>query len=428
MNLDNLKAVARRLGRRLVEYGELKREYEVTRVSYSNRNSIILFKVSGLDNVVLYSNLFTTRRDIVSLLGLPTVEDAYYAIKKAQQKTPVLEYVDFSERFVEAEVDLSKLPFLKYYREDGGYYLTSSIYIACYEEICNSSYHRTMYLGKNKAVLRIVPRHLHYILAKYFERGKDAPVAMVLGLDSYHEIAAATSPPLGVFEVRVGANLGGDHRVVKTPKYGIPVPASASIVVEGVISRDERAFEGSFVDVLMLVDEVREQPVFVAENVYFSKDQPVLVHAIVPGLWEHQLLMGFPREAEIYVELKRVVPCVKAVRLTEGGSSWLHGIISVSRECSEGDAKLAALVAISAHPSIKHVVVVDEDIDVDDPFMVEWAIATRMKGGSDIEVLRDVRGSTLEPRGKGGIGDKVIVLAIAPRSEPYEKYRRVGIP
>jgi len=138
--------------------------------------------------------------------------------------------------------------------------------------------------------------------------------------------------------------------------------------------------------------------------------------------------MGLPREAHMYVELKRVVPCVKTVRLTEAGGMWLHAVVSVTRKCSEGDAKLAGITAISAHPSIKHVVVVDEDIDVDDPNMVEWAIATRMKGGDDIHIIRDIRGSTLEPRSRDGIGDKVVFLAITPRNEPYEKYKRVEIP
>ncbi|MEM2024814.1 MAG: UbiD family decarboxylase, partial [Desulfurococcaceae archaeon] len=152
------------------------------------------------------------------------------------------------------------------------------------------------------------------------------------------------------------------------------------------------------------------------------------VHSIVPGLWEHQLLMGFPREAKIFVELKRVVPCIKGVRLTEGGFTWLHAVVSVGRDCTEGDAKLAGIATISAHPSVKHVVVVDDDINLEDPVAIEWAIATRSRGSEDIVVLRDFRGSSLDPRGSDGTGDKVIVLALRPRGDPLEKYKRVEIP
>lgn len=91
-----------------------------------------------------------------------------------------------------------------------------------------------------------------------------------------------------------------------------------------------------------------------------------------------------------------------------------------------GEARLAAFAAITAHPSVKHVFIVDEDIDVDNPLEVEWAIATRLKGGDDIIVLKNVKGSTLEPRSRDGVGDKVIFLAVKPFNEPWEKYRRVA--
>lgn len=428
MNLDELLRYAQMLGKGVYEAGVVKPEYEVTRIGYHNRDRLVLARVEGREKLPVYVNIMSRREDLIRLLGAKDLEEAYYRVERALGAPRSLEAVEFDGHFEEVGVDLNILPFIKYYEEDGGEYLTSSVYIACYENICNASFHRTMYLSRETATLRIVPRHLHYLISRYAERGRDAPVAMVLGLDPLQELACAMSPPLGVFEVEVGASLGGERRVVKTPKYNIPVPANASVVVEGVISRELVAREGPFVDMLMLADIARDQPVFIAERMYISKHKPPTVHAIVPGLWEHQLLMGFPREAHMYVELKRVAPCVKAVRLTEGGSMWLHGVIAVSRSCSEGDARLAALAAISAHPSVKHIVVVDDDIDIDDPQMIEWAIATRTKAGEDVIVLRDVRGSTLEPRSRDGVGDKLIIVAIAPRNEPFERYRRVRIP
>lgn len=428
MNINCLREISATLNKEIADRGIVEREYDATRLSYTSRDTISVFRLKGLDGFLLYSNLLTRRKDIVSLLGVRSLEEAYNKVERAQAQPSQLEWVSFDDHFTEVELDLSKLPFIKFYREDGGYYLTSSIYIACFNSICNSSFHRTMYLSRERAVLRIVPRHLNFIISKYFERNRDAPVAMILGVDPLQEIAAATSPGLGVFELSVGAALGGERKVAKTPNYGIPVPANASIVIEGVISQSERAIEGPFTDMLMLLDKAREQPVFIAEHIYASKSTPLLVHSIVPGLWEHQLLMGFPRETSIYIELKRAVPCVKEVKLTEGGFTWLHAVVSVSKECTEGDARLAGIVTVSAHPSVKHVIVVDDDINVEDPLDIEWAVATRTKGGRDVIVLENVRGSSLDPRGVDNIGDKVIVLAIRPRSEPYEKYKRVEIP
>jgi UbiD family decarboxylase len=429
VDLRDLLHIAEITGKEVFDAGYTSREYMVTRLSYENRNKLVLFRVSDiLDDTVLFSNIITSRRDIQLILGTSTLEEAYARLLEAINSPRELETVKFEDFFVEVDLDLSKLPFIKYYKEDGGYYLTSSVYIACYESTCNASFHRTMYLSKDRAVLRIVPRHLHYIVTKHSEKGRDTPVALVLGLSPLQELASAMSPPLGVFEVSVGAAMTNDSRVVKTPRYGIPVPAEASIIVEGVISRTERALEGPFTDMLMLVDSVREQPVFIGEHMYVARQSSRVVHAIVPGLWEHQLLMGFPRESQVYVEAKRVVPCVNAVRLTEGGSMWLHVVIAVSDKCSYADAKLAALAAIAAHPSVKHVVVVDDDIDIDDLTMIEWAIATRCKGGEDILIVPSVRGSTLDPRSRDGVSDKVVLIAIKPRSEPSAKFVRVKVP
>jgi len=428
VDLQTLLRLTQITGKQVLDMGIINREYLVTKLSYENRDKLVVFKVDGiLEDTILFSNIVTSRRDIQLLLGAKTLEEAYVKLLKAVNSPQVLETVEFNEYFIEVDLDLNKLPFLKYYKEDGALYLTSSVYIACYEYICNASFHRTMQLSKDRAVLRIVPRHLHYIISKYSEQQKDTPVALVLGLTPLQELAAAMSPPLGVFEVSVGAALTGNNKIVKTPYYNIPVPVEASIIVEGVISRTETALEGPFTDILMLVDAVREQPVFIAKHLYISRKTPRVVHAIVPGLWEHQLLMGFPREAQIYVETKRVVPCVSAVRLTEGGSTWLHAVISVSEKCSYSDAKLAALATIAAHPSIKHIIIVDDDVNVDDPLMVEWAIATRCRGGEDIFIIPNIRGSTLDPRSSDGVGDKVVVMAIKPRNEPASKYRRAKV-
>ncbi|MGC8953290.1 MAG: UbiD family decarboxylase [Desulfurococcus sp.] len=426
MDLKAVEKLAGFLNKEILDLGTVNPEYTVTRAAWRNRDKVIVFRVKGREWVTGYSNLVTRRHDIYRLFNVRSDEELYRLMEKALNNPIHLEKDDFEKYFKRVDGLLDTLPFIKYYREDGGYYLTSSVFIACYETYCNSSFHRVMYHSNEKATVRIVPRHLYYIVGRRHEGGDDAPVALVLGLNPFQELAAAMNPPLGVFEVGVGAALGGGSKVVETPLFKIPVPADSSIIVEGFITRD-RDKEGPFTDILMLVDQERREPVFKPLAVYVSREESPVFHAIVPGSWEHQFLMGFPREPIIYSAVKRSVPGVKSVRLTEGGSGWLNAVISI-KQSSPGEAKLAGLAAVSAHPSIKHVFVVDEDIDVDDPLMIEWAMATRMKGSSDIIVLRDVKGSTLDPRSSEGVGDKVIFIAVKPWGEPWDKYRRVGIP
>jgi UbiD family decarboxylase len=107
------------------------------------------------------------------------------------------------------------------------------------------------------------------------------------------------------------------------------------------------------------------------------------------------MLMGAPYEPKIYKAVAGVTE-VKDVLLTKGGCGYLHAVIQI-RKSTQGDGKNAIMAAFAAHTSLKHVVVVDEDIDPANPHEVEYAIATRVSGDRDIMVIQGVRGSSLDP-------------------------------
>ncbi|MEK6988051.1 MAG: UbiD family decarboxylase, partial [Candidatus Thermoplasmatota archaeon] len=113
---------------------------------------------------------------------------------------------------------------------------------------------------------------------------------------------------------------------------------------------------------------------------------------------EHFMFMGMPREPVIYQAVSRAVPYVKAVRLTEGGCAWLHGVVSIRKQ-HQGDAKNAIMAAFGAHTSMKQVTIVDEDIDVYDDRDVEWAVATRFQADRGLVVLHGVHGEDLGEHG-----------------------------
>jgi UbiD family decarboxylase len=94
--------------------------------------------------------------------------------------------------------------------------------------------------------------------------------------------------------------------------------------------------------------------------------------------------------------VKNTVPTVKDVILTEGGCCWLHAAIAIEKQ-NQGDGKNVILAALAAHPSLKHAVVVDNDINIFDPQDLEYAIATRVKGDDDILIVPKARGSSLDP-------------------------------
>src|SRR2546427_105813 len=123
----------------------------------------------------------------------------------------------------------------------------------------------------------------------------------------------------------------------------------------------------------------------------------------------HPLAPAQPRTPLV----SRAVPHVKAVRLTEGGCAWLHGVVSIRKQ-HQGDAKNAIMAAFGAHTSMKQVVIVDEDIDVFDDRDVEWAIATRFQADRGLVVLHDVRGSSIDPSARDGFTSKMGIDATKP--------------
>jgi len=122
-----------------------------------------------------------------------------------------------------------------------------------------------------------------------------------------------------------------------------------------------------------------------------------IYHGILPAGAEHLLMMGVPYEPKIYNAVGEVTT-VRNVVLTEGGCCYLHAVVQIDKQ-TEGDGKNAIMAAFAAHTSLKHIVIVDEDIDIFNPNDVEFAIATRVKGDSDIMIIPGVRGSSLDPRG-----------------------------
>ena len=398
--------------------------YDITRIlSKKDDKGVTVYfkKIKGVDFEAV-GNVVNTREKIRKALKANSDEEAYKKIMESINNP--LKHVEKPFTLKKYDKSMLSLPAVKFFEKDGGRYFTSSIVISCIGDQCNASVHRIMVLGKDSLVIRIVPRHLYFIYKENLRKGKETPIAIVIGVHPAIIFASALSPPFGVFELDVaGRILGSPLRLARTPVYSIPVPESSSIVIEGRITR-KQADEGPFVDLTKTYDKIRKQPIIKVDNIYVNDDP--LAHIILPGGREHQLLMGYPREASIWESVSKVVPRVHKVRLTTGGGGWLHAVISISKNV-DGDAKNAILAAFAGHPSLKHVVIVDEDIDPDNLVDVEWAIATRFQGSRDLVIIENARGSTLDPSSIDGLTTKIGIDATAPIKE-REKYAKARIP
>jgi len=152
--------------------------------------------------------------------------------------------------------------------------------------------------------------------------------------------------------------------------------------------------EGPFLDLTETPDIIRKQRVMRVKKIF--RREGAIYHALLPGGLEHKTLMGMPREPTIYREVAKVCD-VKDVLITPGGASWLQGAVSIRKKGPE-DGRKAIEAALAGHKSMKHVFVVDEDIDIHNPHEIEWAMATRFQGEvGKTMIMRKEKGSSLDP-------------------------------
>lgn len=326
---------------------------------------------------------------------------------------------------------LSQLPILTHFEGDPGPYITSAALYAKTPdgEVENVSIHRLLVLDDHRLTLRIVPRHLYQIVETARESGVESiDVSISIGLHPAVLLAASTPAPYGVSEFDVANTLmDGGLKLTECEHVDALAPADAELVLEGRLKVDETAVEGPFVDLTGTYDVERRQPIIEVIGAMYRADY--IYQALLPSGMEHRLLMGLPREAKIWEYVRGITPYVRGVNLTSGGCGWLHCVVSI-RKVREGDPKNVLMAIFTAHPSLKHAVVVDEDIDPYNLEEVEWAIATRFRGDEDLLIIPHVRVSSLDPASdqRLELGCKVGVDATRPLSKPEHHFKRAEIP
>ncbi len=326
--------------------------------------------------------------------------------------------------------ELSKIPVLKHFERDAGPYITSAIVSAITPdgEVENVSTHRLLVLDEDQLAIRLVPRNLHKLWEMAKEEKRDLEVAIALGLHPAVALAASSPVPFGVSEFGIAnALLENNLRLIRCETVDAYAPADAEIILEGVISAHKEVMEGPLVDATGTYDAQRSQPIIELTGMMHRQDY--LYQALLPSGAEHKLLMGLPRETLIWRAASKVVPLVEAVNLSKGGCGWLHAVLSIEKQ-TDGDAKNALMAAFAAHPSLKHAIVVDRDINVFDCEEVEWAIATRFQADEDLTVIPSARGSTLDPSGNQETGSttKMGLDATRPLTKAREKFELAEIP
>ncbi|HNS52102.1 MAG TPA: UbiD family decarboxylase [Anaerolineae bacterium] len=297
------------------------------------------------------------------------------------------------QEVVEPATDLGRLPILKHLAGDGGPYITAGVAVIRDPDTGrNASFHRLMQIGPSSMVGRIVEgRGTDTAWRKAAAAGRDLPMAVCLGAPVHVLLAASMNAAPGVDELAIAQALQPTP-VARCITVDLEVPALCEAILEGRLTT-RLADEGPFIDLTETWDIVRAQPIFEVDCLTHRREP--IYHALLPGGPEHRLLMGLPREPNLFRTVAEAVDC-RAVSITPGGMCWLHAVVQISKH-SPNDGRRAIEAAFQGHGSLKHVVVVDQDVDPFDPAVVEWAIATRFQADRDLIVLPDQPSSSLDP-------------------------------
>jgi len=291
----------------------------------------------------------------------------------------------------------------------------------------NIAFLRNMYKGPRRLGLHMSPRHNWQIVREHETRDQPTPVAIVVSHHPAFYIGALNVSAFGIDDYAVvGGMFERPLRLVPSTTWGedLLIPADADLVLEGHVLPNAREVEGPFGEFPGTYGPQRVR--WVVEITALNRRSDAIYQDVFVGHPDNWVLGSFPKEGSIFNAIKGVVPTVKAVHLPTSAVGRFHCYISIDKRV-DGESKQAALIALGACDFVKHVVVVDSDIDVYREEEVLWAIATRVQADQDVDIIKNVKGATLDPSQIDDImGAKMIIDATRPVRRPFES--RIEIP
>jgi UbiD family decarboxylase len=248
------------------------------------------------------------------------------------------------------------------------------------------------------------PSDLRALYQACVAKGERLPVAFTVGSHPADFLAAvAATPPLDELEV-IAAVRGAPLPVVKCVTNDVRVPADAELVLEGYI--DERGLvepEGPYGEYIGYYGLVKSNPVFHLTAITRRRDalfQTVSIGGARLGYTDTAQLGAAKTEAAIWTALQLAIREPVAVCCTASSGGMYNVRVSL-RQRNPGEARNAIAAVFSSSGDVKHVFVVDDDIDVLSDEQIDWALATRFQADRDLIVASGFRCVPLDPSLQG---------------------------
>lgn len=380
-------------------------------------------------------NANATRKRLALTLGLPLdigrrdlmdrflgMTEADRAIPPVVQETgPVFENVFHGD-----DIDIERFPTPWWHPLDGGRYIGTGVAVIIKDpdsDWVNVGAYRVMIHDKKNVGIYIAPgKHGKQFQDTYFARREPCPVAIVCGMDPLMFLASSLEVPGGVSEYDwIGGIRGEPYPIVKAPITGLPIPATAEIVLEGYLHHDKFAPEGPFGEWHGYYATGRkDEPVLEVEGLYHRND-PILL-GVPPNKppWEPMRYREYLRSAILLRQMRAAgVPGVQDAWCYAFGGNRLFTVVSITPKYP-GHARQAMHIAAMVHAGAymgRIVVVVEDDIDVTDLTEVMWSVVTRGDPERSLDIIHRAWSGPIDPAihpDHKGMNSRLLIDATRP--------------
>jgi 4-hydroxy-3-polyprenylbenzoate decarboxylase len=306
------------------------------------------------------------------------------------------------------DINLFNFPVPKFYAQDGGRYIGTAVFMVLKDPETggiNLGTYRMQALDEKTTGVQILKgKRGDRIMKKYKKMGKKMPAAAVIGCDPLLFLAgAAMVAKASEYDV-VGTLRGEPVEIIKSDLTGLPIPATAEIVLEGEIDPENLKPEGPFGEYTgYYTDELKKvipKPALDVKRVLFRNNPILWATSVGRPVTDVHMLLAFTRNATLWTDLEKMeIPGIKSVYTPPESAGRFWVIISL-QQMYPGHSMQAATAAISTSTGsygVKGVIVVDDDIKADDISRVLWALSVRYNPLRGTEIIKRGRSTPLDP-------------------------------
>lgn len=374
-----------------------------------NRKAV-WFTRAGPEGASLAGNVAASRSRIARAFGTTSEGLLAETLARLKNKPEIVEVREapVQEVVLTGEADLTALPVHLQHGLDGAPYISASTDFTVDAERgwTNVGMRRLMLRGRKEAGIDLVsPSDLRAIYLAQAKRGAPLPIAFAVGSHPIDHIAATMRIPTNEIGL-LAALRGAPLPVVKCVTSDLRVPADAEYVLEGYLDPAGHVeAEGPYGEFLGYYGAVKRNPVFHLTAITRRRDavfQTATIGGLTLGRTDTAQLCCLRTEVTVWRALETAVREAKAICATPSSGGMFNVRISLVQRVP-GEARNAIAAAFGSLANVKHVFVVDPDIDVFSDEQMDWAFATRFQADRDLVLLSGMRTLPLDPSLDGAV-------------------------